>query len=246
MGSSEQRAHPRVRLILQAQYPEDEGYLGDATENLSAEGAFVRTDRALQRGDEVELVLSFAGLLAPLALNARVAWVRQASASLPAGVGVRVPEEFPEDRARLASLLERVRAEDAAPRGDRPGYRVLLVEDNPHILEMYAYVIRKLSASGKLPIEIGVAKNGHDALQQACAQRFDLVITDLIMPVLDGLEFIRRMRAQESERRVPVVAISAAGAETAKSARDAGADVYLRKPVRFVDVVETVRALLKV
>ena len=111
-------------------------------------------------------------------------------------------------------------------------------------MEMYEYVMRKLS-HGRIAIEVSLAQDGHDALAKAQVEQFDLVVTDLFMPVLDGFELIRRLRREPFGAGLPVVAISAGGADTAVQARKAGADVYLRKPVRFVDVVETVRALLK-
>lgn len=243
MTATEQRAHPRVPLVLQVQYPELEGFLVDATENLSAAGAFVRTDRPLTTGDTVPLALSFPGLLAPLQVVGVVVWVRPAGPDSPRGVGLRIPEERIEDRRALADLVRMLRAE-ARPTL-KPIYRVLLVEDNPHIMEMYEYVIKKLSRSDHLPLEVALAREGHVALAKLQSDRFDLVITDLYMPVLDGFQLIRKMRELEHTRDVPVVAISGGGNEAALLAKQAGANVFLRKPVRFVDVMETVRALLK-
>jgi uncharacterized protein (TIGR02266 family) len=243
MGTPEQRAHPRVPLVLQVQYPDKEGFLADATENLSATGAFVRTDQVLQVGDQIPVVISFPGLLDPLELTGVVAWVRPQGPDSPAGVGLKIPEDRPEDRSKLAKIVSRIRGENV-PGDERRGYRILLVEDNPHIMEMYEYVMRKLSR-GRVAIEVALAQDGHDALAKVRGERFDLIVTDLFMPVLDGFEFIRRLRREEASATVPVVAISAGGSDTAALAREAGANVYLRKPVRFVDVVDTVRGLLK-
>lgn len=244
MGSPDQRAHPRIPLVLQVQYPEQEGFLSDATENLSAGGAFVRTERPLQIGETIPLVLSFPGLLPPLELSAVVAWVRPASGNAPAGVGLRIPDDRPDDRTRLNEMLARINVEPPAEVAKR-GYRILLVEDNPHIMEMYEYVMKKLSRGGNVPIDVALAKDGYDGLEKLRAERFDLVVTDLYMPVLDGFEFIKRLRQEEGSHRIPVVAISAGGVDTQNQAKGCGADVFLRKPVQFVDVVETVRALLK-
>lgn len=244
MSSADQRAHPRVPLVLQVQYPEKEGFLADATENLSAGGAFVRTEQALQVGDTVPLVLSFPGLLSPLEIVGVVAWVRPAGPDSPAGVGLRIPDDRAEDREKLTEILGRIGGERPVEAARRE-YRILLVEDNPHIMEMYEYVMKKLSRGGNLAIEVTLARDGHDALEKLRKETFDLVVTDLFMPVLDGFEFIRRLRQDARAAKLPVIAISAGGADTATQAQQAGADVYLRKPVRFVDVVETVRALLK-
>ncbi len=246
MPTIEHRTSPRVPLTLQVQYPEKEGYFADATENLSAGGVFVRTDRELALGDTLPLVLSFPGLLSPLELVGVVAWVRPAGGpDAPAGVGVRIPDERVEDRQKLAAILEKIRSEKARPPAPaRRAYRILLVEDNPHIMEMYEYVMRKLS-TGPVAIEVVLAADGHDALGKLKDGPFDLVVTDLFMPVLDGFQLIEKLRATPGCEQLPVIAISAGGTDSANQAQKAGANVYLRKPVRFVDVVETVRALLK-
>ena len=66
------------------------------------------------------------------------------------------------------------------------------------------------------------------------------------MQEVDGFEFIRRIRADERTRNLPVVAISAGGADAQELAHSVGASVFLRKPVRFMDVLETVKSLLKI
>jgi CheY-like chemotaxis protein len=160
-------------------------------------------------------------------------------------VGLQIPEDRTEDRAKLADILARIRAQIPPKGADLRSYRILLVEDNPHIMEMYEYVMRKLSKSGEATLEVTLAKDGHDAMEKLAKETFDLVVTDLFMPVLDGFELIRKMRADPRSKAIPVVAISAGGADAAVQAHSVGADVYLRKPVRFVDVIETVRVLLK-
>jgi uncharacterized protein (TIGR02266 family) len=242
-AGEDKRAHRRVPLILQVEYPDREGYLADATENLSASGAFVRTSRALEVGARLPLALSFPGLLEPVELIGEVAWVRCGQADSPAGVGLRIPDDRLDDRQKLEQLLARLGAEPKQPTRLRT-FRILLVEDNPHIMELYEYVMRKLARSDRVAMEVSLARDGSDALARVADQHFDLVITDLYMPVLDRFELIRRLRAETRTRNLPVVAISAGGAEAQAQAREAGSDVYLRKPVRFQDVLETVRSLL--
>jgi uncharacterized protein (TIGR02266 family) len=240
----EQRQHPRVPLILQVEYPEREGYLADETENLSAGGAFVRTDRELKVGEVVPLKISFPGLLEPVEVVGQVAWVRAAGAERPPGVGVRIPENRVEDRAKLASLIARLEAARAKPAA-KGRYRILLVEDNPHVMEMYEYVMKKLARQDQVEIQVDLAVDGHDALGRMAKERYDLVITDLYMPVLDGFQFIEKLRKDPTHSATPVIAISAGGVEAHSQAKRAGANIFLRKPVRFVDVLETVRSLLK-
>src|SRR5512138_1076322 len=101
--SSERRAHPRFPLILAVQYAGAESVL-DYTENLSAGGLFIRTEREFDIGERVTLVVSFPQLLEPLELQVEVLRRRAAGPGAPAGVAVHVPPDRTEDRARLAEV----------------------------------------------------------------------------------------------------------------------------------------------
>ncbi|MBS2032940.1 MAG: response regulator [Deltaproteobacteria bacterium] len=244
-GPEDQRVDPRYPMVLRVDFP-DRKELLDATENLSSGGVFVRSDRSFNLGEKVTLQLSFPGLLEPVKIEGEVAWQRQAGFNAPAGVGVKVNEEH---RAKLKQLVDAVNTPQpgAAPRTG--GYRVLIVEDNPHIIEMYAYVLKKLSRvemGGKIPLDVAFAADGHEALTQLKSAKFDLVLTDLYMPVLDGFGLVARIREDAELKKIPVVVISAGGPEAQARAAELGVDVYLRKPVRFVEVLETVKGLLKV
>ena len=129
------------------------------------------------------------------------------------------------------------------------GVRVLIVEDNPHIVEMYSYVLKKLAAGelkGKVPLEVHFAADGHGALAQLRESGFHLVMTDLYMPVMDGFQLIEKIRSEPALKSLPVVAISAGGKDAQDKAIALGVDIYLRKPVRFAEVLETVKQLLRI
>ena len=131
----------------------------------------------------------------------------------------------------------------------REGFRVLIVEDNPHIVEMYSYVLKKLATgelAGKVPLEVHFAPDGFAALKLLQEVRFHLVMTDLYMPVMDGFALVERIRAEKSLRSIPVIAISAGGKEAQERALAVGANIYLRKPVKFVEVKETVKQILRI
>jgi CheY-like chemotaxis protein len=141
-------------------------------------------------------------------------------------------------------------ARDSSSPGPGPeGYRVLIVEDNPHIIEMYSYVLKKLASgelAGKVPLEVHFAPDGHHALLQLREGTFHLVMTDLYMPVMDGFALVERIRHEEALKNIPIIAISAGGKEAQERALELGVDIYLRKPVRFVEVLETVKQLLRI
>jgi CheY-like chemotaxis protein len=146
--------------------------------------------------------------------------------------------------------IEQTQPTESAPREARDGeaVRVLIVEDNPHIIEMYSYVLKKLAANelkGKLPLEVHFAAEGHTALTMLLESPFHLVMTDLYMPVMDGFQLIERMRGEPSLKSIPVVAISAGGTDARERAVKLGVDIFLKKPVRFAEVMDTVKQLLK-
>lgn len=201
---------------------------------MSESGLFVRTERPLAPGEMVRLRLSFPGLLEPFEVEGTVRWARPETPGLPAGVGVEVSEP---GRRRIAALVQ---PPPRPPPRDRP-FRILLVEDNPHVAGLYRFALRRLKP---LAVDLEDVRDGHEALRAIARQRPDLVLADLRMPVLDGVELLRRLRAAPETQALPVVVISAADREMRLAAEEAGADAVLRKPVRSGDVVETVRGLL--
>jgi len=141
---------------------------------------------------------------------------------------------------------EQIQSDTVATRP--PGVRVLIVEDNPHIIEMYSYVLKKLAASdfkGGTPLEVHFAADGHAALNMLVDGNFALVMTDLYMPVLDGFQLLEKMRATPALANIPVVAISAGGTDAREKAMKLGVNVFLKKPVRFAEVMDTVKQLLR-
>lgn len=243
MDADDKRGDARVPFVLRVHF-QDRAAALNATENLSRGGIFVQTNETLRLGEHISLAVSFPGLLEPVALSGEVVWVRRPRADAVGGAGIRVADRA--DRDRLAMMLGEGKAGRAAPTVS--GYRVLLVEDNPHVVEMYSYVLKKLAAEelGRVPMQVHFAQDGHGALAQLQGPAFHLVVTDLYMPVLDGFVLVQRMKADPRLRSVPVVAISGGGPEAQERATHLGVDVYLGKPVKFVQVLETVKRLLRI
>lgn len=241
----EKRRDPRVPLVLRVDHPGALHAVQDATENLSAGGLFVRTDRELRVGDRVPLQLGFPGLLEPLQLEVEVVWRRPSGVGgSPAGVAVKIPADRTEDRRQLARLAE---SAGAPAEARQAAFRVLVVEDNTHVVGMYEYALRKLAGGDGVGVAVEYAGNGHAALARlASPPRIDLVMADLYMPVLDGFAVIERMRAEPALQSIPIVVISAGGADARARALELGVDVYLQKPVQFADILSTVRTLLRI
>ena len=115
--------------------------------------------------------------------------------------------------------------------------RILVVDDEPQITR----VLRtSLSSQG---YDIRVANNGETALEILKDWTPDLVITDLAMPIMDGVELCRRLRAKSE---VPIIVLSVRGEERTKvQALDAGADDYVTKPFGINELLARVRASLR-
>src|SRR5713101_6071558 len=115
--------------------------------------------------------------------------------------------------------------------------RVLVVDDEQQI----TLVLR--SGLTKHGYDVRVAAEGESALELFHAWTPDLVVTDLSMPNMNGLEFCRRLRSISS---VPIIVLSVKGDETVKvEALDAGADDYVTKPFAMGEFLARVRAGLR-
>jgi len=121
---------------------------------------------------------------------------------------------------------------------DRPA-RVLLVEDNAVNAYLARYV---LEAAG---FEVDWAANGQLGLEAAARRRPDIILMDLRMPVLDGYETTRRLKADPALRDVPVLAISAqALPEERERALAVGCAAHIGKPIDVASLAAQVRAWL--
>jgi signal transduction histidine kinase/ActR/RegA family two-component response regulator len=91
------------------------------------------------------------------------------------------------------------------------------------------------------------AAHGGHALEQIRLERPDAVITDLVMPLVDGMELVHALRAEEATRALPVIAMSAsASAYTGREALDAGCDRFLPKPLHLGSLLDCLGALLQI
>jgi uncharacterized protein (TIGR02266 family) len=227
-----------VRLIVD--YEDADDFISDYTENLSAGGTFVHTSRTFERDTTIQLVLSFPGLLQPITLEGIVRWSRGGKQP---GIGI---EFLPgHDRDKLDALVELIEARD--PRTVARVVRVLVAEDNPHISEL---ICTGLGASAKrtfgdsLLFYFATAENGASAVELLRTSTFDLAIIDLYLPVLDGVKVIDHARGDLGLIDLPIIAISAAGEAARDFALAAGANLYLSKPMRLREVLDSMRQLV--
>jgi CheY-like chemotaxis protein len=120
-----------------------------------------------------------------------------------------------------------------------PSLRVLLVEDNPVNQQFALRVLQKQGHS------VVVAGNGKEALSALAEGRFDVVLMDVQMPEMDGLQATAAIRARErgTGRRIPIVALTAQAMDGDRErCLAAGMDAYVAKPVRGTQLVRAVAA----
>jgi two-component system, cell cycle response regulator DivK len=117
--------------------------------------------------------------------------------------------------------------------------RVLLVDDYPDAREMYS---EYLKFSG---FDVVEAANGVEALQRALDHSPDIILMDLSLPVMDGWEATRRLKADPRTASIPVVALTGhALSGTNEGAVKAGCDAFVTKPCLPEDLVQEIRSLL--
>ncbi len=117
---------------------------------------------------------------------------------------------------------------------------ILIVDDEQDILELVRY---NLSREGYRVI---CAETGEDALELVQSQSVDVIILDLMLPGIDGLEVARRLKAQPAWRVIPVIMLSAKGAETdVVTGLELGADDYVTKPFSPRVLLARLRAVIR-
>jgi two-component system cell cycle response regulator DivK len=116
---------------------------------------------------------------------------------------------------------------------------ILIVEDNEMNRDMLS---RRLERKG---YRILIAVDGEKGIEVARAERPDLILMDMSLPVVDGWEATRRLKADETLRRIPVIALTAhAMANDREKALQAGCDGYDTKPIELPGLLEKMEALL--
>lgn len=118
--------------------------------------------------------------------------------------------------------------------------RALVVDDSLQLRRSVMYALQRLE--DVVCVEAG---DGAEALKKFQSGHFDIVLTDINMPVLDGLKLTSHIRSGSANRTVPIVIITTEAAlEDRERALKLGANAYLVKPVQAQEVLDTVKSLL--
>ena len=117
--------------------------------------------------------------------------------------------------------------------------KILYVEDNEDNLFM---LTRRLSRRG---FDVSVAKDGEEGIEKALSEQPDLILMDVVLPLLDGLEATRKLKSLPDTREIPIIAVSSrAMSGDRDKALAAGCDDYHTKPIEFERLLEAISAHL--
>jgi DNA-binding response OmpR family regulator len=117
--------------------------------------------------------------------------------------------------------------------------KVLLVDDSATILMMERMILTKCS------YDLITAANGEEAVAKATAERPDLILMDVVMPQMNGIEACRRLREQEVTALTPIIMVTTRGEmENMEAAYANGCNDYITKPINSAELVAKMRNLL--
>ena len=119
---------------------------------------------------------------------------------------------------------------------------ILVVEDSPMMRQLLVFALHRIKQ-----VQVTEAEDGVDALRKLAEGRFDMVITDINMPIMDGLKLVKRIRTDDAHQEVPIIIITTEGSqEDRQRAMALGANAYITKPIQAPQVIDTVKQLLKI
>jgi len=120
-------------------------------------------------------------------------------------------------------------------------HAALVVEDSPTMRQLIVFALRRLQT-----LKVTEADDGVDALRKLQAGKFDILITDINMPIMDGLKLVSLVRKDATHKDIPIVIITTEGAqEDRQRALALGANAYITKPIQAPQVINTVKELLR-
>ncbi|QWV94186.1 response regulator [Geomonas oryzisoli] len=121
-------------------------------------------------------------------------------------------------------------------------YNVLIVEDSPTMRQLIAFALKRIRG-----VRIVEANDGVDGLKKLSSERFDLILTDINMPIMDGLKLVSLVRNDANYKAIPIVVITTEGAqEDRERALALGANDYITKPIQPTKILDVAKALLRI
>lgn len=119
--------------------------------------------------------------------------------------------------------------------------KVLIVDDSPTMRQLIVFALRRIAG-----LQIDEASDGVAALKKLSADRYDLLLTDINMPIMDGLKLVSLVRNDPHYKSLPVVVVTTEGGQLDRDRAIAlGANEYITKPIQTARIVEVARQLLE-
>jgi two-component system alkaline phosphatase synthesis response regulator PhoP len=117
--------------------------------------------------------------------------------------------------------------------------KILIVDDDPAAVELMQYLLQEEG------FQTALAVTGVEGLAMAKGERPDLILLDVMLPELDGLQVCQELRADPATAGLPIIMLSAkAQTSDCECGQQAGADLYLTKPIDLTDLIQKVTSLL--
>jgi len=121
-----------------------------------------------------------------------------------------------------------------------PEYNFLVVEDSPTMRQLITFALKRIPGS-----KVIEANDGIDALKKLSTQKFDVILTDINMPIMDGLKLVSMVRNDPVHKAIPIVIITTEGAdEDRKRGLALGANAYIAKPIQTADLLSVVNQII--
>ena len=118
----------------------------------------------------------------------------------------------------------------------------LVVEDSPTMRQLIVFALSRIKV-----LKVVEADDGVDALKKLSQQHCDILITDINMPMMDGLKLVSLVRQNAQLKNIPIIIITTEGAqEDRQRALSLGANAYITKPIQAPQVISKVKDLLKI
>ena len=163
--------------------------------------------------------------------NKRKAVDQKAIQQVSQEVKLEAPNSEEEDKPKLAPVRQSIFIRKNAS-------KILVVEDNEELLALMLQVLSK-------NYHVFTAKNGKQAMNIIMKEKLDLVVSDVMMPIMDGIELTKQLKSDKSFWQLPIILLTAKNKEEDKTEAYAiGADAYITKPFKFEELEVRINALL--
>ncbi|MGC2424607.1 MAG: response regulator [Nitrospirota bacterium] len=122
-----------------------------------------------------------------------------------------------------------------------PEVKFLVVEDSPTMRKLVVFALKRIQGAKIVEVSDGI-----EALKELAVEKFNLIITDINMPVMDGLKLVSMIRENDQHKEIPIIIITSdVSEEHRKVGLALGANAYLTKPIQTAELLKLVSQFIK-